>query len=245
MSADRLSPRRAFALGLAVLVLAGCAGRQATPVTTIPVNTGPAASGAHRADGAPIANLTEAKDQVVVFHESGEWERQINSIADEALLRLDDDLGTSRRPAIVLDIDDTALSTFAVQRRLGFGWVPSLWDEWVASGVAPAHPGVLALYRYALERGVAVFFVTGRREHLREPTVRQLRAAGYGRWVQLYLKPDDYDQDSVVPYKSGARREIEEQGFDILLNVGDQWSDLEGGHARATFKLPNPMYYRP
>lgn len=198
-----------------------------------------------RADGTEVPNLADVKAQILEFHESGEWETQVDEISAQAQTRLDEELPSASRPAIVLDIDDTALSTFAVQRSLGFGWVPDEWDEWVRTANAPAHRGVLALYRHAIEKGVAVFFITGRREHLREATERQLRAAGYGRWVRLYMKPDDYAAPSVVPYKTGERRMIEKQGFDILVNVGDQWSDLDGGHSRATYKLPNPVYHRP
>jgi hypothetical protein len=28
----------------------------------------------------------------------------------------------------------------------------------------------------------------------------------------------------------------------IIVNIGDQ-SDLEGGHAEMTFKVPNPFYF--
>jgi len=35
------------------------------------------------------------------------------------------------------------------------------------------------------------------------------------------------------------------QGYDILLTIGDQYSDLKGGYADKGFKLPNPMYYLP
>ena len=35
------------------------------------------------------------------------------------------------------------------------------------------------------------------------------------------------------------------RGYDILVNVGDQRSDLTGGYARRGFKLPNPMYLIP
>jgi len=210
---------------------------------SIPAQAGAAESGVRLNDGRELANFGAHKARIVEFHDSGEWEEQIDAITAQARERLDSELATARRPAIVLDVDDTALSTFAVQRRLGFGWVPSHWTQWVESGVAPPHPGVLALYRHALDRGVAVFFITGRRERLREATERQLRAAGYDRWAGLYLKPDDYTEWSVVPYKAGVRRAIEEQGSEIVLNMGDQWSDLKGGFARATYKLPNPMYY--
>ena len=30
-----------------------------------------------------------------------------------------------------------------------------------------------------------------------------------------------------------------------MLNVGDQWSDLQGGYADRILKLPNPTYYLP
>lgn len=224
----------------------GCR-RTATPPAfhSIPPHAGAAESGVRLRDGRELGNFGAHKRLIVEFHDSGEWEAQIDAITAQARERLDAELATARRPAIVLDVDDTALSTFAVQRRLGFGWVPSHWTQWVETGVAPAHLGVLALYRHALDRGVAVFFVTGRRERLREATERQLRAAGYDHWAELHLKPDDYTERSVVPYKAGVRRAIEEQGFEIVLNMGDQWSDLKGGFTRATFKLPNPMYYTP
>ena len=30
-----------------------------------------------------------------------------------------------------------------------------------------------------------------------------------------------------------------------MANVGDQFSDLEGGFSDRAFKMPNPMYYLP
>jgi predicted secreted acid phosphatase len=48
-----------------------------------------------------------------------------------------------------------------------------------------------------------------------------------------------------IQYKSGTRAYIESQGYDIVANFGDQFSDLEGGHADKTFKMPNPNYYLP
>jgi predicted secreted acid phosphatase len=48
-----------------------------------------------------------------------------------------------------------------------------------------------------------------------------------------------------VLYKTGVRAHIEDLGYDIVGNFGDQFSDLEGGHADKTFKLPNPNYFLP
>jgi predicted secreted acid phosphatase len=46
-------------------------------------------------------------------------------------------------------------------------------------------------------------------------------------------------------YKSGTRAYIESQGYDIVGNFGDQFSDLNGGFADKTFKMPNPNYFLP
>jgi hypothetical protein len=50
---------------------------------------------------------------------------------------------------------------------------------------------------------------------------------------------------STIQYKSAVRRYVESQGYDIVANVGDQFSDLIGGYADETVKLPNPTYYLP
>jgi predicted secreted acid phosphatase len=48
-----------------------------------------------------------------------------------------------------------------------------------------------------------------------------------------------------IQYKSGVRAHIESLGYDIVGNFGDQFSDLEGGFADKTFKMPNPNYFLP
>ena len=50
---------------------------------------------------------------------------------------------------------------------------------------------------------------------------------------------------TTIHYKSATRAHIESLGYEIVGNFGDQFSDLEGGFADRTFKLPNPNYYLP
>jgi hypothetical protein len=50
---------------------------------------------------------------------------------------------------------------------------------------------------------------------------------------------------ATVPYKAGTRAYIESLGYDIVADFGDQYSDLLGGFADKTFKMPNPNYYLP
>ena len=50
---------------------------------------------------------------------------------------------------------------------------------------------------------------------------------------------------SAADFKSVQRARIEQADYTIIANVGDQRSDLEGGHAKETFKMPNPFYFIP
>ncbi|KAJ4718008.1 Acid phosphatase 1 [Melia azedarach] len=55
-----------------------------------------------------------------------------------------------------------------------------------------------------------------------------------------------YLANTTIEYKSNERRKLEESGHRIIGNIGDQRSDLLGSNpGNRTFKLPNPMYYKP
>ena len=50
---------------------------------------------------------------------------------------------------------------------------------------------------------------------------------------------------ATIHYKSATRAYIESLGYEIVANFGDQFSDLTGGFADKTFKIPNPNYFLP
>jgi predicted secreted acid phosphatase len=174
-------------------------------------------------------------DEVVAYHDSGEWEADTSRQVRRARRVLGRHLG-DRRPAIVLDVDDTALSNYECLKDVDF-------DRGAADCAGlPAIPQTLGLYRYARRHGVAVFFVTGRRERARADTTDNLKAEGYTRWKGLRLRPDGQPLSRKDGWKARVRRTIERRGYRIVVNLGDQRSDLDGGHALRGFKLPNPMY---
>jgi acid phosphatase len=78
----------------------------------------------------------------------------------------------------------------------------------------------------------------------RRVTIENLEREGYHDWAGLTLKPAGSTLTTVA-YKSGARAAIEEQGYRIIANIGDQYSDLAGGHADRAFKVPNPFSFLP
>ncbi|MEU8513409.1 HAD family acid phosphatase [Kitasatospora sp. NPDC048722] len=157
--------------------------------------------------------------------------------------------------AIVLDVDDTSLSTYNYELETTFVYNPVSNAQYIATKTMPAVFGMNDLATRAQQQGYTVFYVTGRPESQRAATAANLAAVGFpaADSAHLFMKdkstPPSYlpcgANCSVVEYKSGTRAHIESLGYDIVGNFGDQQSDLSGGHADRTFKLPNPMYFLP
>jgi acid phosphatase len=149
--------------------------------------------------------------------------------------------------AMVLDIDETSLTNYCEEKREDFGYIGSMFNAWLVSPEASMPiEGTLRLFAHAREAGVAVFFITGRPGEQREATARNLQAAGYKNWSGLRLRVGDEKKMSTVEYKSTERRKIVEDGYRIVMNIGDQWSDLNGEpRGEVSVKLPNPFYYLP
>ena len=145
--------------------------------------------------------------------------------------------------AIVLDIDETSLSNYKYISNSDFTNPTAALALAVANADDPPVAPTLRLYHLARSKNVSVFFITGRPDDIpfvRSQTVANLHSAGYNHWAGLALKPSS---DKTVPFKSGQRAKIQSQGYRILINVGDQESDLQGGHADRAYKLPNPFYF--
>jgi acid phosphatase len=59
------------------------------------------------------------------------------------------------------------------------------------------------------------------------------------------MEPNDLHPTSAADFKAPERAKIEARGYHIIENVGDQPSDLAGGHADRAFLLPDPFYRIP
>ncbi|GAB2303697.1 Sigma1B-adaptin [Dionaea muscipula] len=92
--------------------------------------------------------------------------------------------------------------------------------------------------------GIKVFLLTGRIEQQRNLTVQNLINVGFSNWDKLILRSSDDQGKEAIVYKSEKRSEMASEGYRIVGNSGDQWSDLLGSSMSIrSFKLPNPMYY--
>jgi predicted secreted acid phosphatase len=199
---------------LAAILLVGC--ETPPPVSQPVVSSEP-------------ANVGDTKIAATSYHDSGAYERDLAAVASAAEAWISQRAPSASRPAIVFDIDETALSNWEVIKADDFGRVitgpcahlpagPCGWEAWDMRGQSTAIDATLKLYRHARSLNIAVFFITGRPENQRKPT---------------------------VDFKAPKRAAIEQAGYTIIANVGDQPSDLAGGHAEKTFLLPDPFYRIP
>jgi Predicted secreted acid phosphatase len=150
--------------------------------------------------------------------------------------------------AIVSDIDETVLdnSEHFGENHANFDW--PTFKKYAEQSKAPPLKRTAAFLKWARKQGIAIFLVTGRPEDMRRATVRNLINAGVS-YDGLFLRPiQQYDETgkhhpSATEVKTKIRQQIEDMGFTIVVNIGDQVSDLVGGHAYDCEKLPNKLYF--
>lgn len=154
----------------------------------------------------------------------GTWQKDCQAVMDQAMPYLKQRIAATKpgeKQAIVFDIDNTTLET-----DFGFSYPQ------------PANKPVLEAARYAQERGVALFFVTARPDIIASFTQYNLKQTGYqvsGLYVRNFI--DLFK--NVADYKTAQRVDIERKGFTIIANIGNSGTDLSGGHAERTYKLPD------
>ena len=199
------------------------------------------------------ANVGDAGNAARAYHDSGDYDRGLAEIAGKAGQWIAERAKTAKQPALVLDIDETALSNWEIIKLDDFGRpiagpcdltldAPCGWAAWDQLGRDPAIVPTLQVFRQAAAQGIAVFFLTGRPENQRAATERNLKAVGYDGFARLYMVPDGQHFASAADFKAPLRAQLEQQGYTIIANMGDQPSDLAGGHAERSFLLPNPFY---
>ncbi|MBP2474939.1 putative secreted acid phosphatase [Crossiella equi] len=148
------------------------------------------------------------------------WIRDVTAVTTQLEAYLNTRLPTAGKPALVFDIDNTTLET---------AYNPAL--------TTPAIKPVLAAAKLAKSKGAAIFFVTNRPYVLGLPTEANLKSVGYPV-DGLHLRPW-FNFEPTEKVKTDARIAIENQGFTIVANIGNNTWDLVGGHAERTFKLPD------
>ncbi|MFG2573113.1 HAD family acid phosphatase [Streptomyces sp. NPDC048481] len=182
------------------------------------------AQAATAADTAAVSVSGAATATVAAKVDYATWQQDCQAVMNQALPALKQRIAAAKpgeKQAIVFDIDNTTLES-----DFGFHYP------------APANKPVLDVARYAQEHGVSLFFVTARPGIISGVTDYNLKTVGYdvsGLYVRGFL---DLFKD-VAAYKTAQRFTIESKGYTIIANVGNSATDLSGGHAETTYKLPD------
>lgn len=126
--------------------------------------------------------------------------------------------------AVVFDIDDTSLATDFAKDKSNI----------------PAIGSSLALAKKADSLGVKVFFVSNRLydgdRTSNTSTKQALSKVGYPVFEIYHQSGERYP---VQQFKTASRQDIEDRGYTIIANTGNRQTDLDGGYAEKTYKLPD------
>jgi predicted secreted acid phosphatase len=247
--------RRALQCGLGALVRGAVIAAAVGWVAGACAADCPAVRPTHIPAAAQPLNLDKIKDSLRTYH-AQLYEEDIAAVVADAKDYLGSRAGQVTKPALVLDIDETSLSNWPNIAADDLGFIlggpcdalpkgPCGFTAWEFSSKASAIAPTLELFRAAKAKAVAVFFITGRHERERAITVRNLRQVGFTGWTQLVLRANDDTKRTVLEFKSEERAKIAARGYTIIVNVGDQQSDVDGGNSECVFKLPNPFYFIP
>lgn len=188
------------------------------------------------------ANVNESEFSAKIgldFARTPQYAREFQEAINGATAEINRHIG-EKGIAIVSDIDETILDNRPFfEEHEQFNWQD--FFAWVEQAQAPSLRKTTDMLMKARKQGVAIFLITGRMEKLRKGTIQNLVRNNIA-YDGLYMRPDG-DRSSAAEFKSGVRKKIEEMGFKVIVNVGDQFSDLEGGYSKECAKLPNKLYY--
>jgi predicted secreted acid phosphatase len=200
------------------------------------------------------ANVGDTKIAAIQYHDSGAYDAGLAEVNAQAMNWIAIRASITNRPAVVFDIDETALSNWEVIQANDFGRfidgpcnLPDAcaWRAWDLTSQSKVIQPTLDTYNMTKSLGAAAFFISTRDEGQRAATEKNLRDAGYNGWAGLFLAPVGAQYASAADFKVPQRAAIEGQGYTIIANIGDQPSDLAGGRAQQTFLLPDPFYRIP
>ncbi|MGE5353333.1 MAG: HAD family acid phosphatase [Acidobacteriota bacterium] len=188
-----------------------------------------------------LVNLETAKNEVGLYYESGQYDKDVQEVVENAIKEFDD-VKVRDSSAVVFDVDETVLSNYSEIKSTGFGFVGDHWNKWILEGKAPAIAGVRNLYNYLLGRKFRIIFLTGRTRAQYEATYRNLKEVGYTTFDTLIVRSDSMLKAPAENFKSIERTVLTDMGYKIEGCVGDQWSDLKGAYTGIKIKLPNYLY---
>lgn len=217
---------------------------------------------AQRCDGISILNATLWMQSGAEYRGSAlQTYAAARAALDAALM---ESAAGSLPPAIILDLDETALdNTPYAARSISKGKTFEFdddWQEWVAESAAAAVPGATEFLLYASSRGVTPFYITNRGTAEEEATRVNLQKLGFpfGSGEDTLLVRGEKEEWNT--FDKTPRREYVASRYRVLLLLGDDLNDFTAASGKSVseriaiaeqakdlwgkrwFVLSNPMY---
>lgn len=183
--------------------------------------------------GLPLVNPTLWMQSGAEFRASA---MQVYAVArqalDAALLE-----PSSLPPAIILDLDETALdnSRFAarsIERGKAFSFGDD-WSAWVGESASAAIPGAEEFLAYAASRGVTTFYITNRTADMEPSTRLNLTNLGFPLATTEDTLLTRGEREEWNTTDKTTRRDFVASRYRVLLLFGDDLNDFTSASGKS------------
>lgn len=188
-----------------------------------------------------MQNLDYSKAEIRDYYENGGIDSDLSIVYSEAKINLDK--YRSQGNCVLFDVDDTLASTFEFIKPYDYGWSEDAIEKSLISYLPPIKQ-TIDFYNYTKENypDIKIFILTSRRDSNRNFLLELLKSIGITSYTGLITRPNKDVYDTIKEFKFHRRKELEESGYPIILNIADQPGDFWGGVFCAPVKLPNYLY---
>lgn len=172
---------------------------------------------------------------------NGDYKKDLEAIVQQAKVFVSYEMLTNKKDkAVIIDIDETILSNLPyISKQIHLNDVEKLnrWQQ--TSACEPILP-VVELYQWLLKQDVKIYFITARPLELKDATIENFKKLNIPQSEIIFRDQTEWP----VPkeFKIAMRKEIVNNNYDIILNIGDQPTDFEGGYWKRALRVPNPFY---
>lgn len=160
------------------------------------------------------------------FQQSGEYQALAYQAFNVAKVNFDQARVTKgKKKAVVVDLDETMVDNSAYagwQVKNNKGFDAQDWTRWVNARETQAIAGAVEFNNYVNSHGGKMFYVSNRKDSNEKiATIENMKQLGFTGVSDetLYLKKDKSN-------KSARFAEIEKQGYEIVLYIGDNLNDF-------------------
>ncbi|SHH51594.1 5'-nucleotidase, lipoprotein e(P4) family [Thermosipho atlanticus] len=196
---------------------------------------------------------------ILWYQNSGEMRALAYQAFNVAKLIYDMDLKeeATQTRAVIVDVDETVLNNSPYDAgHIGTEHAyPVGWTEWCEARLATAIPGAVEFLNYVAKTGGEVFYITNRKENVKQATIDNLKMLGFP------FADEEHVLTRTTTSDKEPRRQMVAKKYRIVLLMGDNLNDFSSLFAKKSVEeraalvdkmkemwgtkfivLPNPIY---